>query len=73
MSMTSHIGFTDGACRSTWNLSFVTWAIYDPHGELIDLHSIRLGCTTNNIAEYSVVIELLSEAIALALENWLAT
>ena len=39
--------------------------IYDPAGELIDLQGICLGRTTNNVAEYSAVIELLAEAIAL--------
>ena len=65
MSMTPYVGFAAGACRSTRNLSFVAWVIYDPHGELIDLQGICLGHTNNNIAEYVVVIELLSVAIAL--------
>ena len=65
MSMTPLISFADGACRSTQNLSSVEWATYDPNGELIDLEGICLGHTTNNIVEYSVVVELLLEAIAL--------
>jgi len=65
MFVTPHISFVDGACCSTWNLPSAVWAIYDPHGELIDLQGICLGCTTNNIAEYTAVIELLSEAISL--------
>lgn len=65
MYATPHIGFTDGAFRSTQNISFVAWAIYNLHGELIDIQGICLGRTTNKIAEYSVVIELLSEAIFL--------
>ena len=39
--------------------------IYNPNGELIDLQVIFLGRTTNNVAEYSDVIELLTEAISL--------
>jgi len=65
MSMYPHNGFTNGACQSTQNLSSTSWAIYDPHGELINLQGICLGQTTNNIAEYSTIIELLSEAIPL--------
>ena len=65
MLVSPHIGFADGACHSTQNLSSTAWAIYDPHGELIDLQGICLGRTTNNITEYSPIIELLSEAIAL--------
>ena len=41
--------------------------IYDATGELIDLQVICLGQTTNNVAEYSVVIELLTEAITLGI------
>eukprot|EP00253_Pinus_taeda_P011500 PITA_11500 len=65
MSTTPHIGFADGACRSTRNLSSTSCAIYDPNEELFYLQGIYLGRTTNNIAEYSAVIELLLEAIAL--------
>jgi len=65
MYATPHIGFVDGACHSTRNLSSVASAIYDPQSELIYHQGIYLDHTTNNIVEYSVVIELLSEAIAL--------
>lgn len=68
MSVTPHIDFADGACHSTQNISFAAWAIYDPHGELVDLQGICLGPTTNNIDEYSLVIKLLSEVTAL--EIW---
>ena len=65
MSGTPYIGFTDGACRSIWNLSSAAWVIYDPHGELVDLQGVCLGCTTNNVTEYSAVIELLTEVVNL--------
>ena len=65
MSVTPHIGFTDGACCSTKNISSTTCVIYDHHDELIIFQGICLGRTTNNIAEYSAVIELLLEAISL--------
>ena len=67
MSNTPYIGFADGACRSTRNLSSAAWVIYDPHGELIDLQGVCLGRTTNNVAEYCAVIELLTEAINLGI------
>ena len=69
MSGTPYVGFADGACRSTHNLSSTAWVIYDPHGELIDLQGVCLGCTTNNVAKYSVVIELLAEAINLGIRT----
>ena len=71
MSGAPYIGFANGACRSTRNFSSAAWVIYDPHGELIDLQGVCLGCTTNNVAEYSAVIELLAEAINLSIRTLL--
>jgi len=65
MFVTPNIDFTDGVFHSTQNLSSTAWAIYDPHGELIDLQGICFGHTTNNIFEYNAIIELLSNAITL--------
>ena len=65
MSGSPYVGFTDGASRSTRNLSSAAWVIYDPHGELVAIQGVCLGCMTNNVAEYSAVIELLAEAINL--------
>ena len=69
MSNAPYVGFADGACRSTRNLSFAAWVIYDPHGELIDLQGVCLGRTTNNVAQYSAVIELLAEAVNLGIRE----
>ena len=71
MSGAPYVGFADGACRNTHNLSSAAWVIYDPHGELIDLQGVCLGCTTNNVAEYSAIIELLAEAINLGIHTFL--
>ena len=67
MSDAPYVGFTDGACRSTRDLSSAAWVIYDPHGELIDCQGVCLGRTTNNVAEYCAIIELLAEAINLGI------
>jgi hypothetical protein len=64
-----HFGFTDGTSRSTQNLASAAWAIYAPTNELISLHGVCLGCATNNIAEYSAVIELLTESISLCIHH----
>ena len=63
-----YVDFVDGACRSTRNLS-TAWALFSPEGELIDLQGIFMGWMTNNIAEYSAVIELLSESSSLGIRN----
>jgi ribonuclease HI len=62
-----YIGFTDGASRSTQNLASTAWEIYAPTNELISLHGVCLGRATNNIVEYSAVIELLTDAISLGI------
>ena len=71
MSGSPYVGFADGASRNTRNLSSAAWVIYDPHGELVDIRGVCLGCTTNNVAEYSAVIELLAEAINLGIRSML--
>jgi ribonuclease HI len=60
-----HIGFVDGARCSTQSLASAAWVIYAPTNELISLRGVCLDRATNNIAEYSTVIELLIDAILL--------
>ena len=57
------VGYADGASRSLRNLSSAAWAIFDPSGELVSFRGVCIGQSTNNIAEYSALIELLSNAI----------
>jgi ribonuclease HI len=64
-----YIGFADGASRSTRNLASTVWAIYVPTNELVSLRGVCLGRATNNIAEYSAVIELLVDAISLGIHH----
>eukprot|EP00253_Pinus_taeda_P034342 PITA_34342 len=65
MSGTPYVGFADSVCHSMHHLSSVAWVIYDPHNELVDLQGVCLGCTTNNVFEYSAAIELLTKVINL--------
>jgi ribonuclease HI len=62
-----YIGFVDGASHSTQNLASATWTIYAPTNELVSLLGVCVSRATNNIAEYSVVIELLINAILLGI------
>jgi len=64
MSSNLDVGFVDGACHSTYNLCSTAWALFAPDSDLVNLQGIFLGHTTNNISKYSVVIELLLEAVA---------
>ena len=67
MSITPYVSFVDGACHSTRNLSLAAWVIYDPAGELVNLQGVCLGPTANNVVDYSVVLELLNEAVNLGI------
>ena len=69
MPLQTYIGFANGACRSTRNISSAAWVIYLPSDELVSMHGVSLGQTTNNIAEYSAVIELLSESISFGIRR----
>jgi ribonuclease HI len=64
-----HIGFADGASHGTQNLASSAWAIYAPRNELVTLQGVCLGHATNNIAEYSVIIEFLIDAISLSIHH----
>jgi ribonuclease HI len=58
-----YLGFTDGANHHTRNLASSTWVVYSP-----------VGPSMNNVAKYSIVIELLHDVIShgiRSLEVWL--
>ena len=76
MSMESSacIGFADGASRHTQNLASAAWVIYTPTGQVLSSGGVCLRPSSNNVAEYSAVIELLWDAIShgvLSLEVYL--
>ena len=66
MSMESsiYIGFTDGASRHSQNSASAAWVIYTPMGQVLSLGGVCLWPSSNSVAEYSVVIELLRDAIS---------
>jgi ribonuclease HI len=57
-----HIGYANGANRWTQNITSAAWALYSPSHELLHSSGICLGSETNNQAEYTIVIGLLTEA-----------
>ena len=61
--------FADGASHHTLNLASVTWVIYEPFGQLLSFGSTCLGPSTNNITEYSAIIELLLDAISHGIQH----
>jgi ribonuclease HI len=56
--------FKDNSSRHTQRLSSTTWVIFTPQCQLLSSRGICLGDTTNNVVEYSVVLELLRDALS---------
>jgi ribonuclease HI len=63
------IGYADSASRHTRRLASAAWVIFTPQGQLLSSGGICLGDTTNNVTEYSVVIELLRDTLSLGISN----
>jgi ribonuclease HI len=63
------VGYADGAIRHTRRLASATWVIFTPQGQLLSSGGICLGDTTNNVAEYSVFIEFLRDALSLGISH----
>ena len=66
MSMESSIdiGFIDGASCHTQHSASATWVIYTPMGQVPSSGGACLWPSSNNVAKYSAVIELLRDAIS---------
>jgi ribonuclease HI len=63
------VGYADGASRHTRRLAYAAWVIFTPQGQFLSSGGICLGDTTNNVAEYSAVIELLRGALSLGISH----
>ena len=66
MSMESLIciGLTDGTSHHTQNSDSATWVIYTPMGQVSSSGGVCLWPSSNNVAEYSSIIELLQDSIS---------
>ena len=63
MESFDYIGFADGASRHTQNLASAAWVIYTPTGQVLSSGGVCLWPYSNNVAEYSAVIDLLRDSI----------
>jgi ribonuclease HI len=63
------VGYIDGASRHTRRLVSVAWVFFTPQGQLLSSGGICLGDTTNNVAEYNIVIELLRDALSFGISH----
>ena len=68
MESSADIGFADGASCHTQHSASAAWVIYTPTGQVLSSRGICLRPSSNNVAEYSVIIELLQDAILLSLQ-----
>ena len=64
-----YFGFADGASRHNQNLASAAWVLYYPTGQLMVSRGICISAASNNMAEYTTVINLLSEAISHGIES----
>lgn len=64
-----YLGFIDGANRHTWNLASTAWVIYYPSIQLMVLRGVCISPTSNNISEYIVAINLLSEEVSIDIDS----
>jgi len=53
----------------TQNISSAAWVIYSPLGQILSSAGSCLGLSTNNLVEYSVVIELLTNSIGHGIDH----
>jgi ribonuclease HI len=59
-----YLGFTVDASFHTWNMDSVAWVIYSLKGQLVSSSGVHFEPSTNNVVEYSIVIELLCDVIS---------
>ena len=64
MEFLVHVGFVDGTRNHTQNLASTTWVIYSQEGQVVFFEGACLGPTINNMAKFSIVIELLRDGIS---------
>ena len=64
MESSTFIGFVDGVSRHTQHSASTTWVIYTPMGQVLSSGGVCLRPSSNNVAEYRAVIELLRDAIS---------
>ena len=64
MESSTYIGFADGSSRHTQHSASAAWVIYTPMGQVLSLGGVCLWPSSNNVAEYSTIIELLRDSIS---------
>jgi ribonuclease HI len=63
------VGFANSASQHTRRITSTAWVIFTPQGQLLSSGGICLGDATNNVVEYSIVLELLLDALSHAISH----
>src|SRR5713226_4299753 len=64
MDYSTYKGFMVVEGLHTQHSAFAPWVIYTPMGQVLSSGGVCLWPSSNNVAEYSAVIELLRDAIS---------
>ena len=64
MESSTYIGFSNGASHHTQHSASAAWVIYTPTGQVLSSGGVCLWPSSNNVVEYSVIIELLRDSIS---------
>ena len=64
MESSTFVGFADGASHHTQHSASAAWVIYTPMGQVLSSGGVCLWPSSNNVAEYSSIIELLRDSIS---------
>ena len=64
-----YVGYADGASHHTHNLASATCVIYTFMGRVVSLGGVCLQLSSNNVAEYSAMIELLCDSISHGIQS----
>ena len=64
MESSIYIGFVDGASHHTQHSASAAWVIYTPTGQVFYSGGVCLWPSSNNVVEYSAIIELLWDVIS---------
>ena len=59
-----YLGYNDGVSRHTQNLALASWVIYAWEGHVVSSGGVCLQPSSNNVVEYSVMIQLLHDSIS---------
>jgi len=64
MESSVYLGFAYGSSHHTQNLASAAWVVYSPEGLLVSSGGVCPRPSTNNVVEYSAIIEILCDSIS---------